>query len=363
MNNFLKDITKTENKNNLKVTETVDKSKLDKEEVKQRIEATKKIRQVTGVHNEDERRDYFFSSGVEGWYEELKDHTFKTSFVKLTKKEAKTIKNIFFQKEKADEKVLKSLEKRLDKSIKENHEGKAFIKLSTRSPKDSTAAFKKASEAYHKVDKSKLTENEKYIKFSELMRQGCKVKNGNEAIELLLTSERVAEDFKYYFEGFKETSKDDEDIDILVVVRSFDDEVTAVTEFRGFVWNNKFVCVGQYFHQLYFEDLQNIEKDVTKDLQAFFKSVGPHIKLPCYMMDLVWFGKDSTKKPLLVEVNPFDGESLGAFPASTGLFDWYKDRDIMTGKTGKFVARIRGELPTKDEMKNVNPSWAKLILG
>ena len=33
---------------------------------------------------------------------------------------------------------------------------------------------------------------------------------------------------------------------------------------------------------------------------------------------------------LLIEVNPFDGV-LGSFKASTGLFDWEKDRNLMSG--------------------------------
>lgn len=355
-------ITNNETKAGLKNTETIDKSVLDIEAEKKRIETTKKIREVTGINNEDERRNYFFDSGVDGWYESLKDHTFATTFLDLTKKEATCIHNIFFniKDEKYDKSVLKNLEKRLDECIKTNHESKAFIKLSTRSPKDSTAAYRLAKSKYKEIEKSKMTENDRYICFSELMRQGCKVTNGLEAIELLTTSKRVAEDIKYLYEGMKETKDDNETLDLKLVVRSFDDTVVAATEFRGFVWNSKFVCVTQYFHQLYFEELQGKENQVAKDLQDFFKVIQDNIKIPCYMMDLTWFGDE--RKPMLVEVNPFDGEGLGAFPASTGLFDWYDDRKVMTGEV-EFEVRIRKELPTINEMKNVNPDWAKLVLA
>ena len=348
-------------KKQLKPTTTKDSSGLNKGREQKQLAEKRALQAVTGIQNEEDRRRYFFEASLDGWYDKLKDYTFASSFIPLEAEEAETIQKLYFG-EPADATRLKPLEKRLDDCIKSKHDGSAFIKLSTRSPKDSKSIFQRATQAYKDMDKTGMTENDKWIALQEHVRMACKVTSGAEAIAILLDSRRVAEDLKYatYAETGKEESADKvkDRIDVSIVVRSFVADVTSKTEFRGFVWNQKFTCVGQYYHQLVFPEVIENQQVIAKDLQDFFEKVKPHVPVPCYMMDLVWFGDG--REPMIVEINPFDGEGLGAFPASTGLFNWEKDRAVMKGEK-PFELRVRKELPTAAEMANVSPEWTAVI--
>lgn len=355
MNKLLGEIGKKDLKQGLKATETKDSSKIDKKEIKKKIDATNKIRDVTGIKNDKERREYFFGSGVDAWYETCKDITFPTTFINLSRNQGKAILDTFNGKQNAVEN-LKGLEAELDAVIKKNHDSSAFIKLSTRSPKDSTSAFAAAVTEYKKLVKSHLTPNEKWILFSEQIRLSYKISNGSQALELLTTSERVVEDIEFALKG----SEEKEYLDLKLVVRTFHEDVKPETEFRGFIWNDKLTCISQAFYKCFFKDLQGSEKVIEKDLISFFeRSIKGKIKSSCYVIDLVWFKDD--KNPLLIEVNPFDGEGLGTFPCSTGLFDWETDREVMTG-IKPFELRTRDSLPTEEEMAKVDATWAKVVL-
>ena len=120
---------------------------------------------VTGASKEKEetRRHYFFETGVDRWYVSLKDETFLTDFVEITPNEARVIvqhweKN--FQNLTRDDPdpdpsqmeipaLLQPLCNRIGTVITSLPTKKgAFVKLSTRSPKDSHVAFAKARKSY-----------------------------------------------------------------------------------------------------------------------------------------------------------------------------------------------------------------------
>jgi len=96
------------------------------------------------------------------------------------------------------------------------------------------------------------------------------------------------------------------------------------------------------------------------------------------MMDLVWKkGAEGNATVMLTEINPFDGEALGTFPASTGLFHWDSkaDRKRIMGETAGveesgtngqdgFELRLRAEplitaqnLRTHPSLRNLSPLW------
>ena len=72
-------------------------------------------------------------------------------------------------------------------------EGKAFVKLSTRSPKDSKKALARAEASYHSrlaaLD-HEADDNERWIMLSEEVTKSSAIANGDEALELLLDSDR-----------------------------------------------------------------------------------------------------------------------------------------------------------------------------
>lgn len=43
-----------------------------------------------------------------------------------------------------------------------------------------------------------------------------------------------------------------------LVARAWDPRVTPMSEFRGIVWSNQLTCLCQYFHPLFFSQLQNV---------------------------------------------------------------------------------------------------------
>ena len=80
-------------------------------------------------------------------------------------------------------------------------------------------------------------------------------------------------------------------------------------------------------------------------------------------MDMVWRGTE--KDPLLIEINPFDGEALCVFKGSTGLFDWSDletDRKIIMGESDQgFVIRVNESETKAATSPNRNPDWIKVV--
>lgn len=205
------------------------------------------------------------------------------------------------------------------------------------------------------------------------------VRSGERAVQLLASSNRVYEDLTT--DLFDHPLGKDQ---IQLSIRTFDASVKPHTEFRGFVWNKRFVCCGQYFHQLYFPEFQDealldsIEADLTTFYEDTLLTSMPTFmsKCPCFMMDLVWKPDPTTPSGgavMLTEINPFDGEAIGVFPASTGLFSWDDvsgDRRLMMGQCDKFEMRVRKEplitahnLKSHPELRNLSPVWKAAIYG
>lgn len=96
---------------------------------------------------EQYRRKYYQESfGIATWYDAMPHHTFKTLVLPLSFEEAQAMENVYrdglalFEKKRASDEqktLVAQLSKRIDACIKEHFaESGAFIKLNTRSPKD-----------------------------------------------------------------------------------------------------------------------------------------------------------------------------------------------------------------------------------
>lgn len=402
---------------------------------------TENIRAVTGIHTDEGRVAYFLDGGIDAWYDELKnglesrgkaidDVTFRTTLVSLARDEKEVLHSLFKEifadmvsvedascaahttlqhqsSEKQDyftrlqdrvsdmrEKIrsecqnrLSSLCSRLETAICEQHGKAAFVKLTTRSPKDSYYAICEARRALQEKrpaldDKQADVDrhNQLWIAFAESLRLQQRVTSGETALLLLATSNRVHEDLTT--DLFDNPRGKDQ---IQLSIRTFDVAVAPHTEFRGFVWDRKFVCCGQYFHQLHFPEFQDpaILRQISSDLRRFYDETIVHAipeflsKCPCFMMDLVWKqssnGNEASSSVTLTEINPFDGEAIGVFPASTGLFSWDDvagDRHLMLGKCADFELRVRKEvlitsknLKSHPDLKNLSPLWKCAIYG
>lgn len=388
---------------------------------------------------EDTRREYFFETGIDRMVEILgEDLTFPTSSLVIERDEARFIVDWwwkFCHNDAAKEareasgvaaalpEELQALASRIDATMEKRGWGGgsgAFVKLSTRSAKDSTIAFDTAAALY----KERLQEaeeraagavvdlNSRLRLLCEAMGASLKVESGEEAVLHMLHSERVWEDLTYALSG---QLADDTtaaalpaDADesaaapggtpggapgvaavhfrerISVVVRGWS-ELPLWSEFRGFVWGGKLNAVAQYFHPIRFAELQPAatRAAIIEDLTAFFdRELSDKIPLDTYIVDFVWKPDGTT---LLVEVNPFDGV-LGSFAASTGLFSWDADRAILTGVADEeggdgggegggaaadaedvdprpaFVLRVREEAKAEAYVKNeLRPEWRDVL--
>jgi hypothetical protein len=364
------------------------------------------LKEDKNLVKEDEiRREYFFQSAVDKWYEDLKDVTFESEFLSMTKEEALTIIHYWNDySSKSNEPItqipesLHSLGERIDHCIKEkfSHFPAVFVKLSTRSPKDSKTVFRNAQESFrkrldsdgniiHSSSSSSDTPttskyNERLIAFSEEMTKANAVHTGREALTILLDSWRVAEDLMYALglefstedqrlvnshsvttnptDSRQETPQIQKEFSISLVIRGWNPAILPHTEFRGFVWNSSLNCLGQYYHSLYYPQLLPLKEQIANDCLQFFNNrLKNSLPVPNAMLDLVWLGPGNI---LLIEINPLM-EGLGSFKGSTGLFDYYQDSDLLQGKL-PFEIRIREEEESRQEMiSHMSMEWRKVV--
>ena len=319
---------------------------------------------------EDTRRDYFFSTGLDRWYDSLKDKTFRSEVVELTPSEARAIVTCWekhFQHRDSNDSLpgekdveipaaLQGLVSRLSSSIAAlSPEKGAFIKLSTRSPKDSHIAFARAREDYESRVNAQSGHppqsiNDKLICLAQVVIDSLRVRTGDYAVKLLLSSDRVGEDLEYALEkGDKDFAKC-----ISLILREWVD-IPQWAEFRGFVWGGRLNAIGQYNHLVMFPQLKQNSSKIKADLESFYALIKDHIPLDRYIIDFAW----TEEKVYLIEVNPFDGELV--FPASTGLWSWEGDREQM--KKGPLKLRIRETVEETHVLKHsIDPRWRATIL-
>lgn len=357
------------------------------------------------LDDEAERWKYFFDSGCATWFDDIKNFTFTSTFCEISQTEASVIcehweqrrrclvdddsrENNAFAVELLDQTCskLESLRQRLDAAIAVEVErspcSQAFVKLSTRSPKDSKKALAAAEEAYQlRLDEishsstSSVDDNTRWRLLCEETTRSGAVKSGAAGLKLLLDSERVYEDLEYALRGPPEREGEGNPIfspgiarawNMQLVARAWDPRLKPESEFRGIAWDGNLTCLCQYFHPLQFPELAKqrdvIEADVRKcfaepEVAAAVKKLGGHC-----IIDFAWLGPGQV---IIIELNPFDGVCLGTFPASTGLFLWDKPEDqaIMKGEA-PFEFRIR-EVPLEEsELKSqCNPTWRRIIYG
>jgi hypothetical protein len=293
-----------------------------------------------------------FETGVDVWYEALKDKTFRTEFMPLTIAEAQAFVHSHEKKPLSEEEqsILQAFEAKIDAELSANFNGEAFVKLSTRSPKDSELLYQKGVRIFEEEMKtySERDGNMLLIKYSEAVIKAMRVTSGKETLELLLDSKRIWEDLTYALQDPKTFA-----ISILVREWSF---APIVGEWRGFVWNGTLNAVGQYYFFLYFEELQGKEVEIAEKFQAFFNEIKGSIHHDHYILDLC-------VKPdgaiLLVEVNPFDG-IIGTIKASTGLFNWDVDQHVM--QNGPLDIRVNKSKFAWNQLKfKIDKDYANVV--
>jgi len=145
------------------------------------------------------------------------------------------------------------------------------------------------------------------------------VYSGKEALELLLSSDRIYEDLTNELEN-KEFHQD-------IIIREWM-EIPVEHEYRGFVYQKKLNAISQYYHTCYFSHLKEEFPLAVERIKEYFnKKLVDVIPLESYIID---FGllQDRT---IVIELNPF---SVATDPT---LFSWKEDITIL--EQGPFTTR------------------------
>jgi hypothetical protein len=325
---------------------------------------------------------------VENWYPHLKKHTFASHFITLTYEDI-----LFLMGNSPSEYDSSRLETTFSEVLSTFSNKQAFMRLSTRSPKDSSLLFDEASTLMSK-DETYWPEtdnkNQQLVSFVTSMLQAMKIKDGKKISELIQQSPRVFGDLLALVstvEPAKCTTN--------IILREWHD-IRPDHEFRLFVSRRNrtesvVTAISQYFHFLYFDktpgDCFNFLDESTKEaLIAKFthyvlRAVDPDVAkflnfsreqdeddtAKCireYIIDLAlvplsqYHGElledntitigDNTYALMVIELNPFAPAATGS-----GLFNWKNELMTLWGKTSADYPIFRQRTTPREDLSAV----------
>lgn len=327
---------------------------------------------------------------LEAWYDEMREHTFRTEFVTLSPREAEALIVVYWSKLRSQgsasdirhpcsegrfadamsfeqaEKTLEMLKTRIDATLQELDPGNrrgVFAKLSSRSPKDSRFCETRALKAIQSDIAQKVSSSTKEnlldteIIFKAVMKHSVAslcLFGSSEIVEAFTTSDRVCEDDLVLALSFRNKIWSQH-----IVLREWI-EIPNFCELRGFVVDGKLTALSQYFVGVHFPELVAQKDHILKLVLEEFS--GMVDKIPLQPKDCVAdFAVDlNSNRVYLIEFNPFgrpDGLGTG-----TALFDLKgsdHDRKVLFGEL-PFEFRVQtprvdseGKSSSQDDLKKL----------
>ncbi|KAJ5072034.1 cell division cycle protein [Anaeramoeba ignava] len=318
---------------------------------------------------------------LEEYLQILEKFTMKTVSLELTTQEADSIrKNYQIFKETYEkpnfthdfwkvDSILVQLAEKISKKQPELKTENFFIRLSSRSPKDSALSSPKTKEIFIKSlqdlenfdnDEKDLTDINRRVHALYITSvDALKCKDGEDAVRLLVESFRIQDDLEEY-------SKDPKGYPLSIFLRDFL-TFPVELELRAFIYKKKFTSMTQYNQFLFFPRVFRTKDKILEKAKKFVEEeLIPKIPSESYVLDLLMTYKNlnDVTNPFIyddklldqldfcvVELNP-----LAEF-AGTGLFTWMNDWDILTGEK-PFEFRIVNELP-KNPIQEIDQTWAE----
>lgn len=282
---------------------------------------------------------------LDAWYDRLAPWTFRTTLVPLSLEEGRAL----VQACKGNKLVplLKDVEKKIDAAMG----GKsAFVKLSSRSPKDSALAGERTRKLFRAALEEKKKEKQKEAEEEELDDNdrlaaanwahiaALRCESGEEALQLLSASERILDDLELALEGGAASWTQH------IAIREWHEEEDSEEkgkkiivggeqwrEVRGFVWKGQLTALSQYYAPAWYKELQD-EKTrnfILERVDRVMEEAKGLLPLSnaneCAVVDFLV----SKNRTFIIECNPFnDYDSCGT---SSCLFDWRKDERTLRG--------------------------------
>eukprot|EP01130_Rhizamoeba_saxonica_P011128 TRINITY_DN460_c0_g1_i2.p1 TRINITY_DN460_c0_g1~~TRINITY_DN460_c0_g1_i2.p1 ORF type:complete len:266 (+),score=54.56 TRINITY_DN460_c0_g1_i2:190-987(+) len=230
--------------------------------------------------------------------------------------------------------------------------GAAFIRLSSRSPKDAVDKVPSIIVPLIKAELEFIANDlgctihdldfdSQLFALRRAFFEAMKVTSIDRALDLIAFSSRTISDLKRALDY-----RDLVPWNLKVVIREFV-PMPIDGEYRGFVYNNQLNAVSQYYADSYFPSIKQEEKSIVDNIKKFFLVVRDKIKLDNYIIDFAVNGDDV----FIVELNPYS--------STTGscLFDWGEDQAIF--ENGPFEFRYVDE-PTGSAEAHLLP-WKNLM--
>ena len=339
---------------------------------------------------------------IEAWYPMIKDITFKTSFVPMSIEEARALVSLHLaykefksgdsastaapddaERKEADDvedtniawltaqtelmaqlgDLLKKMADGLSELDKEcgAKVGRLFVKLSSRSPKDSLmeeivklfeATVSDPSSEFSTALKAQLDDGSMKKRSVPNALAAHLLQCQIDAMELVvLTADGVSGDEllkdKWQLEALMRIVKSKrcyEDLEIAIALAEMTESeklnqhlilrewqpMLAKNEYRAFVCRNRLTAICQYNHLCQFKSIGESSKEIVGQLSEFWiKSCAPILTGKFdkndYIIDFVMLGDDSKPDIKVVEVNPFETDTDAL------LFRWFSDASLLCG--------------------------------
>jgi len=308
-----------------------------------------------------ERKMEHLPFDIERWYPSLSSVTFDSKFLILPHKVAQAFVNFYQRRYNSkdhltseDCSLIRAFQTKLEECIDSvsSPSGKVFVRLSNRSPKDGTRpGVDVKSLVTQELEKIPGTPdaNAQMIAICRASRELIAVQNAEQALELILSSERVFRDLLLALDCRK-LEEQDEKCEISwstqVCIRAWNDDVRDDLEFRCFVYQDRLTAISQYNHYCLY-DFGDLNEDIIRTrLVAFWSRVKHMITAKNYVMDVALIdpsAKESKldddkqgKTEILVELNPYKRTTGGC------MYCWKLDDKLL--KDGDSIdVRLRKE--------------------
>lgn len=311
---------------------------------------------------------------IDVWYPLLAHFTFRTTFLPLRRKEAEAIRAFHDVSWRhcrdsltsEEVKCLQRLEEDIKKELDFNFSNQpVMLRLCGRSPKDGDPLDAETLHKQYDLHLRQLLRGEgvmisadEAVKYEEVNAEmkikaiskvsTLKVRNAQDAMSLLLTSERVYADMIDWLR-FGEPEQ--------IVLREWQDDLTMDNEFRLYVYKGAVTAISQYDHYGYYPHLESQREFLQSGLIELWRSIHAELgdETLSYVVDIGYL--PSHDKFILIELSPFS-PCTGA-----ALFSWSRDKELLEGnRPMEFRLKRKEDVhPQLDEIIQLNweERWRK----